>query len=345
MPIQPTQGGSPVNHAAPQASALHWDNARIFLEVVRCGSFRSAAERLGESISLVRRRINDLEGEIGATLFTRDPHGTHLTEEGIEMVAAVERMERASLDLLRARNVAAGQVSGETRVAVTEGLGTFWLSQRLVEFQRRHPNILIDLHCGMRSVDILRLEADIAVQLSRPTSPDVKMLKIGRLHLAFFAAPSYIEAHGVPKSLADLAKHRFVLQAPDESSAQEIYKVLFPEPLPRNLVVMRNNISTANYVAIAKGVGIGLLPTYAASLTDAVVPLDFDFNYPFDIWLSLHPVSNRIPRMRHVIDWIAGSFNPKQHPWFRDEFIPAKELPRSTGHDPLTALLTKLAIE
>jgi DNA-binding transcriptional LysR family regulator len=48
-----------------------WDAARIFLEVVRCGSFRSAAERLDLSINAVRRRIDDFERQIGATLFTR----------------------------------------------------------------------------------------------------------------------------------------------------------------------------------------------------------------------------------------------------------------------------------
>ena len=45
-----------------------WDAARIFLEVVRCGSSRSAAERLGLSINLVRRRIDDFERQVGATL-------------------------------------------------------------------------------------------------------------------------------------------------------------------------------------------------------------------------------------------------------------------------------------
>ena len=36
-----------------------WDAARVFLEVARSGSFRSAAERLGLSINAVRRRIDD----------------------------------------------------------------------------------------------------------------------------------------------------------------------------------------------------------------------------------------------------------------------------------------------
>ncbi|MFL6837023.1 MAG: LysR family transcriptional regulator, partial [Bradyrhizobium sp.] len=73
-----------------------WDAARIFLEVVRRGSFRSAAERLSLSINAVRRRIDDFERQTGTTLFTRDVHGTHLTDEGALVVSAVERMEAAA---------------------------------------------------------------------------------------------------------------------------------------------------------------------------------------------------------------------------------------------------------
>src|SRR3569833_118618 len=76
-----------------------WGNARIFLEVVRCGSFRAAAERLGQSINSVRRRISEFEREIGATLFTRDVLGTRLTDEGAQVVDAVERIESASYDI------------------------------------------------------------------------------------------------------------------------------------------------------------------------------------------------------------------------------------------------------
>jgi hypothetical protein len=69
-----------------------WDAARIFLEVVRSGSFRSAAERLSLSINAVRRRIGDFERQVGSTLFTRDVHGARLTDEGALVVSAVERM-------------------------------------------------------------------------------------------------------------------------------------------------------------------------------------------------------------------------------------------------------------
>jgi DNA-binding transcriptional LysR family regulator len=146
-----------------------WNAARIFLEVVRGGSFRSAADRLGLSINAVRRRIDDFERQTGATLFMRDVHGARLTDDGARVVAAVEQMEAASFELLRASDGAANALSGEIRVAVTEGLGTFWLAPRLVEFQQSFPNILVDLHCEMRSADVSRYEADVAIHLSRPT--------------------------------------------------------------------------------------------------------------------------------------------------------------------------------
>src|SRR5947199_6220791 len=88
-----------------------WDAARIFLEVVRAGSFRSAAERLTLSINAVRRRIDDFERQIGATLFTRDVHGARLTDDGALVVSAVERMEAASFELLRAGDGLAGAAS------------------------------------------------------------------------------------------------------------------------------------------------------------------------------------------------------------------------------------------
>src|SRR5260370_15930571 len=164
-------------HKLALGSRSDWDAARVFLEVVRCGSFRSAAERLDLSINVVRRRIDEFERQIGSTLFTRDVHGTRLTDEGSLVVSAVERMEAASFDLMRASKSVTHTLSGEVRVAVTEGLGTFLLAPRLVGFQQWFPNILVHLHLAMRSADVSRHEADVAIHLSRPTTPDDKLVQ------------------------------------------------------------------------------------------------------------------------------------------------------------------------
>jgi len=326
-------------------SLTDWDAARVFLEVVRCGSFRSAAERLERSINGVRRRIDDFERQIGATLFTRDVHGTRLTDEGSLVVSAVERMEAASFDLLRAGNSVTNTLSGEVRVAITEGLGTFWLAPRLVEFQQSFPNIVIDLHCAMRSADVSRHEADIAIHLSRPAALDVKLVRLGRMHLMFFASQKYIETYGAPKTADELVKHRLVMQVTDRVAAKEAFESLFPGYSPRDLLVMKTNVSSAHYWAVANGAGIGVFPTYACALGGKMIPLEIELHRPFDIWLSSHPGSGRIPRVRHMIDWLVEAFNPAKFPWFKDEFIHPGEFKAVYKGEALTHLFGGFSTE
>src|SRR5882724_9254403 len=82
-----------------------WESVRIFLEVVRRGSFRSASECLGQSVNLLRRRIDELEHQMGATLLTRHVDGVRTTSEGAQILAAAEQMEAASFNLVRAREI------------------------------------------------------------------------------------------------------------------------------------------------------------------------------------------------------------------------------------------------
>jgi len=332
--------GVPSEERRPVAlnSLKDWDAARVFLEVARCGSFRSAADKLGLSINAVRRRVGDFERQTGATMFIRDVHGARLTEEGVHVVAAVERMEAAAFDLLRASVSASNEQSGEIRVAVTEGLGTFWIAPRLVDFQRSYPNILIDLHCAMRSADVSRHEADIAIQLSRPAVLDVKQVRLGRMHLMFFASQHYLDTYGMPKTADELVKHRLVMQLSDEVMAKDAFASLFPGYSERDLVVMKTNVSSANYWAVANGAGIGVFPTYAQALGGKMIPLDIDTRWSVDIWLSYHPGSGRIPRVRHMIDWLIEAFNPAKYPWFGDEFLHPRELEAVNMGEPLTHL-------
>jgi DNA-binding transcriptional LysR family regulator len=346
MRLVPERGVPQEEHPKLALGSLtDWDAARVFLEVVRCGSFRSAAERLELSINVVRRRIDDFERQIGATLFTRDVHGTRLTDEGSLVVSAVERMEAASFDLLRAGNSVTNTLSGEVRVAVTEGLGTFWLAPRLVEFQQSFPNIVVDLHCAMRSADVSRHEADIAIHLSRPTTLDAKMVRLGRMHLMFFAGQKYLETYGAPKTADELVKHRLVMQVTDRTTAKEAFESLFPGYSQRDLLVMKTNVSSANYWAVANGAGIGVFPTYACALGGKIIPLDIELRRPYDIWLSYHPGSGRIPRVRCMIDWLVEAFNPAKFPWFKDDFVHPSEFKAVYKGESLTHLFVGFSTE
>ncbi|WP_229177296.1 MULTISPECIES: LysR family transcriptional regulator [Bradyrhizobium] len=314
---------------ARQARLTDWDTVRIFLQVARIGSFRAAAAELNVSANYLKKRISQLEDTYQTRLLTRHVDGVRLTPEGARVLEEARQMEEASFRLDRMLNQVAPALNGEVRLAVTEGLGTFWLVPRLVEFQRAHRGLLVDLKCEMRPADLLRLEADAAIQLERPEQPDIKRLKLGRLHIMPFVSQSYVDLYGMPKSADDIKQnHRIVLQDAEQTKGRELYeKHLGREQV--GFVAMRNNVSTAHFWSVAKGAGIGWLPTYVPTLGDPLLPLDIGFKFEFDIWLAYHPDAHRIPRVRQLIDWIIQAFDGRKYPWFRDEFVHPNDLLKS----------------
>lgn len=327
------------NGAHQPGRMANWDLVRIFLEVARIGSFRAASEQLNMSANFLSKRITLLEHAYKTTLMTRHVDGIRLTHEGLQVLEAAKRMEQASFGLDCALNQASPTLNGEVRIAVTEGLGTFWLAPRLVEFQRAYPGILVDLKCEMRSADVLRLEADVAVQLENPDQPDLKRVKVGRLHVMPFVSPSYVEIYGMPKSADDIRQnHRIVIQDAEQTRGKEMYdRYAGREQI--GFVAMRNNVSTAHLWSIAKGAGIGWLPTYVPALGDPLIPLDIGIQFQLDIWLAYHPDAKKIARVKQMIDWTAQSFDGRKYPWFRDEFVHPKDLQKAyKDADPLVNL-------
>lgn len=303
-----------------------WEGAHLFLELIRGGSFRAAAEHVGLSVNALRARISTFEKALGTTLVTRHVDGVRLTVEGQRVLRLASQMEQTSVEMIQACGRSERMLTGEVKLAITEGLGGLWVGSKLVEFQRANPRLMIHMHCTMHTADVLRLELDISVQLSRPTAQELRVVKLGRLHLAFFAARSYLDTYGEPHSLAELAKHRVVMQTDDDPDRHEAYDRMFPGIPPEQLLALRTNVSSVHYWSIASGAGIGMLPTYVYAVGAPIVPVDIPVEHPIDIWMTYHSGAARIPRVRRLIDWLVRAFSPRTYPWFRDEYIPPAEL-------------------
>lgn len=315
-----------------------WDAAHIFLEVARSGSFRGASQALGQSVNALRRKVDEFERALGAPLLTRHVNGVRLTQEGTDVYEAAQEMERASFKLLQAHDRSEKKIEGEVRLAATEGLGTFWMLPKLVEFQRAHPKLLVNLTCGMKSADVLRLEADLAIQLQRPEASDLRVTRLGRMHVMLFASKAYLEKHGHPESMDDFSRHRFVVQSDSNDRWHEMEEKLIGGS-KRGVLVLRNNSSVAHFWSVVKGAGIGALPTYAQVLGAHLVPLNPNTTYPVDIWLTYHPDAKRIARVQSTIDLVQDAFDPRKFPWFRDEFIHPDKLMTLYNGAPLPALM------
>jgi DNA-binding transcriptional LysR family regulator len=299
---------------------LSWDNLRLFLVVAEAGSFRAAANTAGVSLNTIRTKIERLEKQIGGPLFRRSVEGVTLTQDGHELVSITREMRALGRTTERVQRGSTAPRTSQVRITATEGVGTFWLIPRLVEFQDSNPDICVELNCDMTAPDVLFRDVDIAVQLVPPTSPDLIVQRVATLHLMPFAADSYLRTYGTPTSIADAAKHKLVWQEADQVSSELLSAFIDPK-VRENIIAVKTNTSSAHYWAVANGAGIGFLPTYARALSRSTRPLNIGVHLRRDVYLVHHPDSIRFPEVRKALDWLRDSFDKTKFPWFADEFI------------------------
>lgn len=309
--------------SGPDMDRVSWDDLRLFVVAARQESFRKAATVLKTSSSTLVRRIERLEEQLGVRLFDRLPEGISLTGEGQRALHAAQEMERASQSL-RGHLDQDLTTRGVVRAAITEGLGTYWVLPFLGDFCRANPFTVVDVRATMDYTDVLRMKADLAVQLTRPTAPDLICVKLGRIHSYPFASRQYLRVYGTPKTKADLLEHKFVDQV-SPMLDEGIVPMLLGVKSVEGIVSFRTNSSTAHYGAVAMGLGIGALPTYALALNADVVPLDLNMKYQLDIWLTYNADVKELPRVMHFVEWLRSIFDCKRYPWFSDEFIHPEE--------------------
>ena len=306
-------------HAFP-LDRLSWDNLRLLLALAEAGSFRSAAIAVGISLNTIRSKIDRLERQFGTPLIRRSVEGVTLTQEGHELVAIAREMHLLGQSAKRVQRFNAARVHSTVRISATEGLGTFWLIPRVVDFRHQYPNVRVELNCDMTTPDVLFRDVDIAVQLKPPTNPDLIVQRVGTMHLMPFAADTYIAAFGMPTSLADASEHRLVWQEADQVATEAL--PLFVEgTVASSMIAVQTNTSSAHFWAVAKGAGIGFLPTYARGLSRTVRPLNLGIHLRRDVYLVHHPDSGRLTEVRDALVWLRESFDKLHFPWFADEFI------------------------
>jgi DNA-binding transcriptional LysR family regulator len=317
------RGAAMTQHRTDEVLDASWDDLRSFLACARYKSFRNAAEELGLTSTTLMRRIDRLEESIGCKLFLRDQSGLTLSDEGSAMIGDVMEMERHAFNIFR-RAARSDDAAGTVRVAVTEGPGNFWILPRLIDFQKTYRKITVDLRCAMEQADVARLEADIAIQLERPTNPELIVTKLGRLHIYAFVSEGYRKLHGVP-TLSEIRNHRLVIQHAPQVDDSAYARVLGLTSL-EGIVGIKTNSSIGVLYAIERGAGMGFLPTSLVALGADLVAVDLGVHHHADLWLAYHKEFRNSDRHKIVIDWIKKIFDPKLYPCFRDEFIHPNDL-------------------
>lgn len=241
---------------------MDWDKLRIFHAVADAGSLTHAGDTLHLSQSAVSRQIRNLEQSLHVTLFHRHARGLILTEQG-ELMFDATRAMAMRLEAAEARiRDSKDEVFGKLRVTTTIGFGTLWLAPRLTALYEKFPDLNIDLMLEERVLDLPMREADVAIRMKEPSQADLVRRRLMTVTLKLYALPAYLEAHGTPLSLSDLADHRIISQnssAPQVAASATLIRRLFASEIGSHLRVN-------NYFGILQGViqglGIGVLPDY-----------------------------------------------------------------------------------
>jgi DNA-binding transcriptional LysR family regulator len=283
-------------------------------------SIRKVAEEIGVSVNTVRTRLQRLEHSVGSTLFVRDWEGIKTTAEGRAVLCVANEMRHIRIDLPlgKGNNILARD--GEIRICVTEGIGTFWLTPRLIELKSLLPNLVVSLHCFSDQDAIDPKDFDICLGYSMPSSQNSIVTKLASIHVMPFASDQYLRSHGHPATLDELVGHHCVQQDSPGTNYDAI-RLFFGTEMLRDFVRIQVNSSYSLFWAIASGVGIGALPTYIRSISRRVCPLSLPIQLKFELWASYgHPARQSEP-VRTAMQWLRESFDSKSYPWFGDQFV------------------------
>jgi DNA-binding transcriptional LysR family regulator len=298
---------------------LYWDDLRVFLAVSKNGSYARAALELGIAQPTVSRRIEALESAIGAQLFNRTPRGPVLTRDGEFVVKEAQAMHLSVARLLERVRGSVKGIAGECKILVPEGLNNFWLTRFLPAFLRRYEHIDLRLFSTFDQSVGVRPPFDIQIQLAPATDGDSVPVRLCTMHLGLFASESYIAQFGRPRSVSDLARFR-MLDHTQLLTSQGRWTSFSHSDKPIRTLLFTNS-SVVLVEAIRRGVGMGLLPTYAGAVEPTFKLVLPDFKLATGVYANFQRDTGQQPAVRAMIDFLKHVvFEPREQPWFHETF-------------------------
>lgn len=186
---------------------INLDELSTFVAVVEVHSFTAAARLIGRDATIVSRRMAQLEDQLGVQLFSRTTRRVAPTEAG----ALYYRRIRALLDQIDSAAEEASDFAaspkGLLRISLPVTFGRRWVAPLFPEFLQRHPKIQIDVRFSDRYVDVVTEGFDVVIRLGALSDSSLVARQIASFRNLLYAAPTYLQTHGMPQTPEDLLSH------------------------------------------------------------------------------------------------------------------------------------------
>lgn len=188
-----------------------------FATVVRNGSFTRGAARLGLSKSVVSRHVSLLEKELGVQLLYRSTHTLSLTEAGERFYAYCKDLEQVSEQAIAVATAGRENPRGLLRVTLPQTLVVSPLGALLSRFQKKYPDVHLDVRVTSLQVDPIEEGFDLALRIGELPDSNLICRKLRDVRYLAVATPAYIRAHGRPRTASELAQHNCLVYSEFES--------------------------------------------------------------------------------------------------------------------------------
>jgi len=234
----------------------------IFVKVVETGGFSAAATVLQMSPSLVSRRLRSLEEQMGVQLINRSTRHISLTEAGdvffkdcARAIAALESAHDAAISH-------SDKPRGTLKVHAAVGIGQWLVTEAMVLFKKRFPDIVVDLSIGSERENLFRDGHDVIVKTSTLSEISLDCREFGPVRHLIVASDEYLKKAGIPQKPDDLTHHECLIQYGRRPASEWHFMGPHGPYSVRVSGSFRSTSAAALLKAAADGLGIAHVPEY-----------------------------------------------------------------------------------
>lgn len=283
---------------------LDWNDLRYLVAVADEGSTLKAGKSLRVSQTTVARRIAALEESLDLSLFDRRAAGYVLTPDGEALLRHARQVAASAEQFSQAAASRTRDLSGMVRLTTQEIFANTLLAPMLKELHDRHPEIVIEVDTQQAVLDLGDGQADIAL---RSTSDDQAAGIVGRRicidDWTLYCSAEYAEAHGVPRTRADLKHHAIIGGGGGKLWLH--YEAWLRALGLEEQVAMHHTTSTGLLSGVRSGFGLAVLPCIVADAEpDLIRCLPPREDHQRSMWLLTHDRVRHMPRVRTAIDFL-----------------------------------------
>jgi DNA-binding transcriptional LysR family regulator len=188
---------------------VNTESLQALIHIVDIGSIQGAARHLGVTRASLRRTIALLEEDVGVSLLHRDSSGVRLTAAGSVLLERGRELLESSRVLLTEVRAAGAEPMGTLRVFEPVGMPLLVSAQVLMVMRSMYPRMRYAI--SQFEDPLAHVQEPFELMLHEgPPPAGVNMFsrEILRVPLRLMASEDYLERHGTPESVADLADHQ-----------------------------------------------------------------------------------------------------------------------------------------